>query len=171
MFISTCPPAPKGLIKILVGIKFTIQGLDISFFTEMQSNPLRVLHFIYVNIYNLQMPVPPLINCKRLLMIFGLPRAHRFVYKLYPVLFSSFAIRIVSLSSQLLGHFITHSLGLIIRHLFKGLNPSTALQLLKVRYQDLGFLSLLTVSYTSCSKILHNTESAGIGWSMGGHLI
>ena len=80
-------------------------------FTEMQSNPLRVFRFFYVNIYNLRIPVPAPKSCKRLLMIFGLPRAYIFVYKLYSVLFSSFAIRIVSLSSQLVGHFFACSLG------------------------------------------------------------
>lgn len=54
-------------------------------FAKMKLNPLGVLHFIYVNIYNLQMSVPTPANCKRLLMTFGLPRAHGIVYKLYSV--------------------------------------------------------------------------------------
>lgn len=111
MFISPRSPAPRGLIKILVGIKFiTVTGHFI--FTEMQPNPFRVLYFIYVNIYHLQMSVATPTNCKRILMIFGLPRAPRFVYKLYWILFSSFAIKIVNFSSQLFGHFIPHSLRL-----------------------------------------------------------
>lgn len=140
--------------------------------TEMQSNPFRVLYFIDVNIYNLQMSVSTPTNCKRRLMIFGLSWAHRFVYKLYWVLFSSFAIETVSLSSQLLGHFVTHSLRRMNSCLY-AFPPQLhySYWAAGTRNSFMSLLSLPSVSFTADTDNFSIRQSARVGRGVESHVI
>lgn len=86
-----------------------------------------------------------------------------------------FEIKIVGLSSGLLGHFITQSLRLI--NLTLVCVPELPHCTVDTEGQAPGLLfcvpphSLLYVSLIADTQILRKSRRAGVGWSVGDHLI